>query len=307
VQAWYDNAVKAGAINPKNTSTAADVTGWQTNVAMTDNTHPDATKPSGDAWIDSIRASTTNQSEDFGRFSNAAILSWKDKQVPGSNPPKFYNDFGDIVDKPTEGGPKSQAAGFATGENIAGQAGGGGGGGGAGGGGGSSSSVSAKSKPGDMQSYWEKLIKDQGTSRYTPEGMAALEADEFARVRQQEKLQLDASRADQAQRGVRGSAMNNAAGRDIRAKAGAAIMSNRAQLQRKKIDADFQDKQAAIKNAQDYVNSMRDYILRGEGNAIQREQIAAQIRLAQMNISAQRDAMEQNYQNQTSSQFMFGG
>lgn len=109
----------------------ADTTQWQTSVAMTDNAHPDANKPSGDPFVDMIR-NASHGSEDYARFSNAQILAWKDKYVPGSNPPKFKNDFGDIVDKPTESGPQSQAAGYATGEKNAGRAGGGGGGGQAG-------------------------------------------------------------------------------------------------------------------------------------------------------------------------------
>lgn len=321
IQNWYNQQMNPGARPGAGTggqhqagggttpyTGPADTTTWQTGVAMTDGAHPDAARPSGDPFVDMIRGAN-HGSEDYARFSNAQIVAWADKYVPGTNPPKFYNDFGDVVDKPTEGGPKSQAAGAATGEaSSKGQGGGGGGGVGGGGGGGGSSSMSASSTPGggDMQQWWADLIKQQGTSRYTPEAMAALEADNFQRTRAQEKLQLDASRADQAQRGVRGSAVNNAAGRDIRAKASASITSNRADLQRKKIDADYQDKQAAITNAQNYVNSMRDYAMRMEGNSIQREQIQAQIRLAQANIAAQKDMLESQYQNNLAMQFATG-
>jgi hypothetical protein len=157
-----------------------------------------------------------------------------------------------------------------------------------------------------MQDWWKNLIQQGPQSRYTPEAMAALEADQFSRARAQEKLQLGQSRQDQAQRGVARSANQGAATRQIGVGTGQQILQNRAQIQRQKIDADFQDKQAAIQNAQNYVNSMRDYILRGEGNAIQREQIQAQIRLANMNITAQKSAMEQNYQNSLAMNFATG-
>ena len=148
-----------------------------------------------------------------------------------------------------------------------------------------------------MTNYWKTLTQQSG-SRYTPEAMAALEADQFARARAQEKNQLAAAQQDMATRGVTRSRNQNAAVRQIGVGTGQQIMANRAQVMRAKIDADFQDKQAAIKNAQDWVNSMRDYMLRGDMNAIQREQIAAQIRLAEMNIRAQSALVQKNYENQ---------
>jgi hypothetical protein len=148
---WYNNAVSAGAAGPQSQADPAantggqhvegggttpytgpaDTTTWQTNVPMSHNTHPDAGKPSGDPFVDMIRNSSQGRSEDFGRFSNAQILAWKNSYVPGSNPPKFKNDFGDVMDKPTEAGPNAFAAGYSTGEKSGGgQIGGGGGGGG---------------------------------------------------------------------------------------------------------------------------------------------------------------------------------
>jgi len=159
---------------------------------------------------------------------------------------------------------------------------------------------------GDLESWWKSKIDTQGT-RYSPEAMAAMESDQFSRARAQEKLQLDQARGDMAQRGVSRSRSQNAAVRQIGVGTGQQIMANNADLAKRKVEADYQDKQAAIKNAQDYVNSMRDWLLRNEGNAIQREQIAAQIRLATQNIQAQKDMLEQNYQNNLSSSFLLGG
>jgi hypothetical protein len=179
---------------------------------------------------------------------------------------------------------------------------GGGGAGGRGGGGGAPN----QGYQDEMTEYWKNLVKNQDKSRYTPEAMAAIEADAFARARAQEKNQLEDAKADMAQRGVTGSANQNATMRGIRSGTGASIMQTRAQVMRAKVDADYQDKQAAINNAKEWVNSMRDYLLRTDMNAIQREQIAAQIRLAQMNIKAQESMVEQNYQNQLAMNFATG-
>ena len=184
---------------------------------------------------------------------------------------------------------------------------GGAGGGGVGGGGGAAGGAGAPGAGGmdDMQAWWASQIKGQGT-RYSPEAMAALEADQFSRARAQEKNQLRDARQDMAVRGTSRSANQNAAVRQIGVGTGQQIMATRADIQRKKIDADYQDKQAAINNAMNYVNSMRDWLLRNEGNAIQREQIGAQIRLAMANIQAQKDMTEQNYQNNLSTGFLLG-
>ena len=72
-------------------------------------------------------AITTGRSEDYERFDDRQLAQWLKKWDVAQN--GFVNDFGDVVDKPTESGVKSTAAGYATGEKNAGMAGGGGGGG----------------------------------------------------------------------------------------------------------------------------------------------------------------------------------
>lgn len=67
----------------------------------------------------------TGKSEDFKRFSAAQVADWINRKWDAANG-YFTNDFGDIVEKPTESGPQSHAAGYATGEMDAGKGGGGG-------------------------------------------------------------------------------------------------------------------------------------------------------------------------------------
>lgn len=64
-----------------------------------------------------LRAYAAEQrwSEDFARFSDAQMAAWIGSSWDtGIN--RFKNDAGDVVDKPTESGPLSQAKGWATGE-----------------------------------------------------------------------------------------------------------------------------------------------------------------------------------------------
>lgn len=69
-------------------------------------------------------AKETGQSEDYARFSDRQLAAWVGSSWKGDH---FENDFGDRVEKPTESGANSQAAGYATGEKSAGTRGGGGG------------------------------------------------------------------------------------------------------------------------------------------------------------------------------------
>jgi len=174
---------------------------------------------------------------------------------------------------------------------------GGGGGGGGRGGGQGSGSTTASSLPGGQDgisgTIWDQIRGDLegGPSRYSPENMAAIEADQFARVRRQEQLQLEESRRDAAMRGGGGSISRSggqaAALRGIRSGTGQQILANRSNIAQAKIDADYQDRQAAIKNAQNYLNSLRQYMLQSDMNSIQREQLSAQIAMANKQLSWQ--------------------
>jgi hypothetical protein len=56
------------------------------------------------AYIAEVRAAGAGKSEDYARFSDAELLSWK-KYYQGAG--KFKNDYGDVVDKPDERGPNT--------------------------------------------------------------------------------------------------------------------------------------------------------------------------------------------------------
>lgn len=295
-----------------NTGTAANVSGANAAYnAGQRGSDPNAVFGAGGAggyrqWYNQQQGG--NRPEDMERFSDETLAGWDQYAVKeGPNAGKYLSMRGaqGYFDKPTECPPGQVPSGPNETDPCI-SASGAGGGGGAGGQGGSGGGANQGFED-EMTAYWKNLVKNQDQTRFTPEVMAALEADQFARARAQEKNQLEDAKADMAQRGVTGSPNQNATLRGIRGGTGAQIMSTRAQVMKAKVDADYQDKQAAIKNAQDWVNSMRDYMLRTDMNAIQREQIAAQIRLAQMNIKAQSESLEQQYQNNLSTYLLTNG
>ena len=69
---------------------------------------PAPTPAAGQSFADMIRAASTGQSEDFGRFSNEQILAWQSAYDPAASAaagrPQFRSEGGGgaLVDKPTE-------------------------------------------------------------------------------------------------------------------------------------------------------------------------------------------------------------
>jgi hypothetical protein len=286
----------------------ADTSKWRTEVGMAEDVHPDAATKSGDPFVDMIRGGGTG-SEDYKRFSHAQILAWKDKYDPEASKaagiPKFRNDFGDIVDKPTESGPLSKAAGYATGEKSAGKRGAGGGGGGRGGAGGSMSAststttASSTAPGGDLASMMDANLKKAlagDTSRYSPEAMQGLLAQIKQRVESSKATQVRQAQEEAAGRGMSRSGRTGTNLAAIRRGAEADFTGEYSNVLKSKIDADRQDKLDALDRSQKYLDSMRDELYRRDMSAIQRQQFKANLDLAYANIQAQRDAMESQQQ-----------
>jgi len=212
-----------------------------------------------------------------------------DPACPSENPYQAEDGSG-CVEKPDN----SNTPGAGGRQNLPGGVAGnpsGGGGGGRGGGQGSSSTT-ASSTPGDspLSGQLEAQLQSDltgGPSRYSPEAVAKIEADQFARARRQEQLQLEESRRDSAGRGVSRSGGADAALRSIRSGTGQQILSTNSQLAQAKVQADFEDRQAAIQNSQRYIDSLRQFMLQSDMNSIQREQLSAQIAMANKQLQHQ--------------------
>jgi hypothetical protein len=247
-------------------------------------------------------------SEDYKRFSHAQVLAWKDKYDEAASKaagyPKFRNDFGDIVDKPTESGPLSKAAGYATGEKSAGKrgAGGGGGRGGAGGSMSASSSTTTASSTapgGDLASMMDANLKKAlagDTSRYSPEAMQGLLAQIKQRVESSKATQLRQASSEAAGRGMSRSGRTGTNLAAIRRGAEAEFTGQYGDTLRAKIDADRQDKLDALDRSQKYLDSMRDELYRRDMSAIQRQQFKANLDLAYANLQNQRDSLASSQQ-----------
>lgn len=310
-QAWFEANVRAGVMNPDG-SPRQGVAGAASR-EMEGVGHSGFNPQTGQygpppSDVSGMRAYAREHgmSEDFDRFDEATLMLWESKKDPNC-PPKFPyqadNGTG-CAEKPID-----------TGLNGGGGAGGAGGGGGRGGrgGAGGGSTVASSGLGGNAgaigNTIWDQIQRDLlgGESRYDEEAMARLEADQFARARRQEELQLEESRRDAALRGTSRAGEQGAALRGIRSGTGQQIMANRAQIQQEKIKADFEDRQAAIQNSLNYLNSLREYMLRSDMNSIQRESLAAQIAMAEKQLRWQTAENDRAYQRNLSTYALTNG
>jgi hypothetical protein len=254
---------------------------------------PDAGKANtGDPYLDELRSGRVAGSEDWRRFSNAQLKAWEPYYAGNG---KFRNKYGDIVDKPDDVGPNTPPGFNGTGDRI------GGGGGGAGGGGSSSSSTTASSSPagGDFANLLQKNLEAMlrgGESRYNPQAVQGLLAAIKQRVESSKSTQQRQAAEEAAGRGMSRSGRTGTNLAAIGRGAEAQFTGEYANVLKNKIDADYQDKVAAIDRSQKYLDSLRDELYRRDMSAIQRQQFQANLDLAYANIRAQREALDSNQQ-----------
>jgi hypothetical protein len=152
-------------------------------------TTPPATNDADAQYIAEVRAAGKGKSEDYARFSDADILSWKPWYQGGG---KFKNNYGDIVDKPDERGSNTPANMNGTGDqgdygqgysnSAVGGAGGQGGGGGAGGGQGGAGSGTYGGAPGFnfTAPSWQEAMSDPGYQFALQQGNKSLQGSAAA-------------------------------------------------------------------------------------------------------------------------------
>ena len=174
---------------------------------------------------------------------------------------------------------------------------GGGGGGGAGGAGGAGSSLGAIPGLQEGQTLWQSILgRLQGGTRYTPEVMASLLGQEKLSADQQAIQQTEAANADLAQRGLGRSPAAAAAIQRIGIGANASVLQGRNAIIRAKIDADFQDKSAAIDEGQKWLDSLRSYVASITATKAQRDAAMANIALGYARLQQELDVMREQYQ-----------
>lgn len=252
----------------------------------------------GDAYLDELRSGKVAGSEDWRRFSNAELKNWQPYYVGGG---KFRNKFGDIVDKPIDSGPNTPKGVDGLGNKITGGGGGGAGGGGGQGGGSSASSTTASSTAGGgdfaamLQKNLESMLSGEG-SRYNPQAVQGLLASIKQRIESSKGTQVRQAQEEAASRGMSRSGRTGTSLGAIRRGAESQFTSEYGNVLKSKIDADYQDKLAAIDRSQKYLDSMRDELYRRDMSAIQRQQFQANLDLAYANIAYQREALAKSQQ-----------
>jgi hypothetical protein len=260
--------------------------------------HADAgNAQTGDPYLDELRGGQVAGAEDWRRFSNADLQQWKRYYLGGG---KFKNKYGDVVDKPIDSGPNTPQGVDGMGNPIAGGGGGGGGrgggrGAGGGGGGGAAAGVGGGSGlEGQIEGVLSGLLSGQN-SRYTPEVMQGILAKikqqmEGSKARQRAEASSEAAGRGMSRAGATGARLD-----EISRGAESAFTGEYADLLQSKVDADYDDQMGGLDRAMKYVDSLKLELYRQDMTALQRQQLRAQIKLAEMNISAQRENLQATF------------
>jgi hypothetical protein len=147
------------------------------------------------------------------------------------------------------------------------------------------------------QFIWNSLqnIIQGGGGRYNPQVVAALEGK--AKAAQQAAIEAGTRgvRREAARTGVARSPFLSRPIGDVRRAADVEFGQQVQQIQVDKATTDFQDRMAALNAAQNWLNSLRDYVAKLDVNQVQREQIAAQLKLGFANIDAQKALLAQKF------------
>lgn len=130
LEAWYQAAIDAG--DPRAVKASGGTSVSDTSEGYTGEYADFSSASDPSSWLGTRKpsprelrkyAQMTGQSEDYARFSDAQLADWITRKWSVSDG-GFLNDYGDKVEKPTESGYKSTAAGAATGESGVGAGGG---------------------------------------------------------------------------------------------------------------------------------------------------------------------------------------
>lgn len=132
-------------------------------------------------------------------------------------------------------------------------------------------------------------------SRYTPEAIAALLSGTKATAEDQSQMARDQISEDAAARGVLGAGATGTALANARIAANRTVAGEQGNIARAKIDADYQDKQQAIQNAQTYLEQARDWAYKQQMTALQRQQFDANLTLAYARLQQEWDQMQAGY------------
>jgi len=253
-----------------------------------------------------------------GRYSRAQLDAWREHYDPTGCPPShpFHSakEGGDnaCVESPDNCPDGKQAWG--TNQCISGddpritRAGGGVSGSGLGGGwiGGPGGPYGVGGPQADT--IWQAILaRLKGESRYTPEVMAQLIGATRGTAEAQARQRTAEAQEGYAARGMARSGLAAGAERAIRGDVYNQVAQANVQFQKAKIDADFQDKTAAIEEGISWLNSLRDYASRIYSTQAQREAAMANVQLGYATLQAQMDQLRERYAQQLQGLLLSGG
>lgn len=152
----------------------------------------------------------------------------------------------------------------------------------------------------DFNALLEKMIREglAAPSRFTPEALQSL----YGQITQQASGRIargsQAVRAEAARRGMQRAGSTAAALRGVRDVAETERGSANVNVQLTKINADYQDKVAALDRAQRYLDSLRDSEYRMLLASEQRRQYDANLALSYAQLAQQRSLLEMQLQSE---------
>jgi hypothetical protein len=222
---------------------------------------------------------------------------FRDPNCPADKPYKSERGAAGCFEKPVDcppgqipGGPgTSPCRPLRPGE----QTGGGPGGSGGPGGGGAGAPMSPALNDFGMNSKIAEQIQQlfAGGSRFSPKVMGDItgqnKLDEQSRIARE----TQALQQSQAARGVISSPFAAAQEARTISAAGSEFDAGQRELRIQKAATDFTDKLAALKTAQDWLNSLRSYALGMDSNNVQREAILANLTLGREKIQSEMDIL----------------
>jgi hypothetical protein len=245
--------------------------------------------------------------EGGGRTEAQAREQWaqwdqfRDPNCPPDRPFRSERGIPGCFEKPVDTPEGTDPSQFGPGGEM--RRGAGGGGGGRGGFGGMSGSAFSgfPGGPGspEAQTIWGSIMQRlQGGTRFTPQVMDTLLGAQKSQAEGAAGRASAEAEADMARRGLSRSSLAGRAQQQIRTGVGQTMLQATAQLQRAKIDADFQDKTQAIQDGLNWLNSLRSYVSSLNATQAQKEVAMANIQLGYQQLTHQTNTMRENYAQQ---------
>jgi hypothetical protein len=163
--------------------------------------------------------------------------------------------------------------------------------------------------PGDASgTIWQALLaRLNGGSRYTPGVVSGLMGQAKLTAEAGGEQQRQAALEDAATRGIARSSVINPAFREIRAGVSSQLLQTQNQIQKAKIDADFQDKTETLNQMLEWLNSLRQHQASMASTSAQRDVGMANITLGYARLQQEMQMMQEQYQQQLSMVMLGGG